>query len=133
MLGLVSGALSWGVGEMLLVSLRDAWVFPSLFGNLLPRSLHALNGAPTLSLYLLYFGVTFSLIPWWKHTDPLRESRLSVGAVAAAAMASLIFPFPQPWGLTIAVASSIAAQLAATWINSAERRSLEARWKQRHG
>jgi len=133
MLGLVSGALSWGVSEMLLVNLRDAWLMPSLFGSLLPRNLHALNGAPTLALYLLYFGVTFSLIPWWKHTDPLREARLSIGAVAGVAIASLIFPFPQPWGLTIAVASSIAAQLAATWIGSAERRSMEARWKQTHG
>jgi len=94
----------------------------------LPTSLQNANGA--LAIFLLYFAATFVLVPWWKHTDPTRESRLSVGAVMLVAFASLVFPFPQPWGLTIAVASAVAAQLAASWLSPEDRLEIERRYKQ---
>ncbi len=129
MLGLVCGSLSWFLDQALLVSLTDELQLGSLFGGMLPAALHTANGSPTLALYLLYFGVTFALVPWWKYTDPTRSSRLSVGAVMAVALASLIFPFPQPWGLTIAVASAVAAQLSANWLSPDERLEIERRYK----
>jgi hypothetical protein len=82
-------------------------------------------------MYLLYFGLTFVLVPWWTHTDPLRPSRLSVGATLTTALAALVVPFPQPWGLTIAVAGCVAAQLGATWLSPEDRAEIEAHWRTR--
>jgi serine/threonine protein kinase len=128
MLGLACGAFCWGLNHALLIDLTDNLGLGSLLGSMLPTSLQNANGA--LAIFLLYFAATFVLVPWWKHTDPTRESRLSVGAVMLVAFASLVFPFPQPWGLTIAVASAVAAQLAASWLSPEDRTEIERRYKQ---
>lgn len=117
LLGLVCGGAAYGLNQVLLVQLHDQWLVGSLAGGLLPSGLHASDGSPLLAAYLIYFAAVFCVLPWWKQTDPLRDSRLSVGFVVIAALAALIFPFPQPWGLAIAATASIAAQLSAVWLS----------------
>ena len=77
------------------------------------------DGAPLVSTYMIYFGVLFLLMRWWKQADPLRSSRLRLWpmavAVLAALLPSLVIRFPQPWGMYVAAIISLAVQLASPW------------------
>ncbi len=89
-----------------------------------PNRLHAADGTPFATAYLLYFGLLFGLLPWWKQTDPLRRHRLSLFSTAVlVALAIILQGFcPIPQGFLVAATCSLAVQLASPWINPEARR-----------
>ncbi len=72
--------------------------------------------APNLKGYLAYFAFLFPVLRWWKQADPLRAARLSLWSILCVAfwawLLHVAWPFPQPWGVMVAVAISVAVQLA---------------------
>lgn len=86
------------------------------------------SGRPLLPAYLAYFGGLMVVVRWWKMVDPLRRHRFSLFASAlcglAAWVTSMVFYFPQPWGIMIAVTMAIAVQLSAPWVSWEEREKM---------
>jgi len=120
-LGLGLGAAAWGLSDqVLLVDLASAqhtWqnvdtAFPAVDATLLTR-------------FLVFFAAVFAIPGWWKQTDPLRKSRVNLftlgWCVLWAGIVSVLWPFPQPWGLMLAATVSLSTQLAAPWMTSSER------------
>ncbi len=83
------------------------------------------NGAPMLGAYVLHFGLLMALLRWWKPSDPLRRSRLSVWSIAVAVVGGWLInqfvPMPQPWGMVTAGAIATSLQIAAPWVTPAAR------------
>lgn len=86
------------------------------------------NGQPMLPAYLAYFGCIFAAIRWWGQADPLRAARFSLFSTGLTVMWAwllhTIFYFPQPWGIVLAGAVSVATQLSAPWISPGDRNDL---------
>jgi hypothetical protein len=124
-IGLALGAAAYGCDRLLIVDLPfdNSFVNPSVFkGSGLGRSLYSMyssDGSPLLSAFLVYFGLLFLVVRWWRQADPLRSSRLSLGAtvstICVAWLINFFWPFPQPWGLMAAATISLAVQLASPW------------------
>ncbi|HEX5444734.1 MAG TPA: hypothetical protein VFW87_12925, partial [Pirellulales bacterium] len=120
LLGMALGAAAWAIKDLLLVQLTYDWRLPQ------PITRHYLNaqfydgdGVPRLVGHMAYFAFLLMVIRWWKQADPLRPARMSIWAALMAGfwgwLLALVWPFPQPWGIVIAVAMSIAVQLASPW------------------
>ncbi len=124
-IGLGLGAAAYGCDQLLIVDLPfdDSFVNQSVFkGSGLGQSLYKMyssDGSPLLSAFLVYFGLLFLMVRWWRQADPLRSSRLSLGATVStifvAWLINIFWPFPQPWGLMAAATISLAVQLASPW------------------
>ncbi len=115
--GLAIGLLAYGVDVALYADVA--------FGNV--RSANELwaswheGNQPSLVAYLAYFGGLFAILRWWIQADPLRNARLSLWALVLSGMWGFVIPFPQPWGIMLAMAISLAVQLSAPWISTGER------------
>ena len=119
-MGLGLGAAAWGLSDqVLLFDLAKAphtWnvesAVPSVDASLLTR-------------FLVFFAAVFAIPGWWKQTDPLRRSRVNLftlgWCVLWSGLVSLVWPFPQPWGLMLAATVSLSTQLAAPWMTSKDR------------
>jgi hypothetical protein len=125
-LGLVAagvGIVAWFLSRELLVSLRfelsdphGPWPRPTdvpyFFGT---------AGDPMIWSFVPYFAFLFLVPKWWKQTNPLRSSRLSLWSVILivlwAGILSAPWPFPQPWGIGLAAATSLAVQVASPWMD----------------
>ena len=87
--------------------------------------MYASDGSPLLPAFLVYFAGLFVILRWWKQSDPLRNTRLSLWATAAcvlwAFILNMFWQFPQPWGFMLAAVVSVAVQLAAPWMSPQER------------
>ena len=123
--GLVLGALAYGVHSSLYVDIA--------FGNVhqadnLWASWHEGN-QPSLVAYLAYFGGLFGILRWWLQADPLRNSRLSLWAIILSGFWGFVIPFPQPWGIMLAVAISVSVQLSASWMSTGERGRLRQQFR----
>jgi hypothetical protein len=122
-LGLGVGAVSWGLSDVLMVSLpRMSHGAGGDWGEntrIRLTGLFSLTGEPLAGAFLLFFGLLFLSLRWWRQADPLRPRRVSLGATALAVLAAWVIhifcPFPQPWGLMVAAAVSLATQLASPW------------------
>jgi len=122
--GLLIGALAFlgssflglQTADYLVVSVNDAGLWKNMYGP---------SGQPGLAVYLIHFAALMLVLRWWNQSDPVRPSRLSLMAVGAAVLCSwvlsLIWPFPQPWGIMLAAAMSVVVQLSSPWINSSQR------------
>jgi len=131
-IGLAVGAAAYGLDRTLLADFdqRLALNLPDDH----PANVHGLSDAlysaatPLLGAFLAYFAALFAVLRWWTQADPLRFTRLSVwatlGCVLAAWLIHLFWPFPQPWGMMLAVTISISVQLAAPWISETQRDQL---------
>ncbi len=119
-MGLGVGAASWLLGQWMLAIVPAIWPPLALSNEQLnlgtPLFDHAAD-QPTLMAHMLYFGLTFALVRWWKQVHPRRRSHLSLwlgGCTAVAAwLVSLVIPYPQPIGMLLAANMSLAAQIAA--------------------
>ncbi|MGE0607308.1 MAG: serine/threonine-protein kinase [Pirellulales bacterium] len=124
-IGLAVGAFAWFVHQSLFVRLN--WVaqpgMPVMDGYRL--TLIGPEGVPLLKGYLVYFGLLFPVLRWWRQADPVRPTRLSLWSVAVCAgwawMLGQVWPFPQPWGVMVAVTTAIATQLASPWVETRRR------------
>ena len=80
---------------------------------------------PALGSFMLFFGLLFATLRWWKQPDPLRNARLRLwdvaGCVLVAAAAQWIWPELHPWGLLVAGTMSISVQLASPWLSQQQR------------
>jgi hypothetical protein len=85
-----------------------------------------------LMTFLSYFGFLFMLVRWWRLSDPLRSTRLSLWATAIcvtwAGAIYMFWPFPanwpflpQPWGFMLAATIAISVQLSSPWIHPKQR------------
>jgi len=121
LLGVVAMALaSWLV-------LEPNYLIPPriVLGN--PAMLyHKPGGAPGLFASVAYFGLIMYLMRWWKMTDPLRDSRLSmlttVGCVMAAILIHLVLPYPR--GFLVAATMTMTIQISAPWLSREQQRKL---------
>ncbi len=125
--GLVIGAMAWGMMEFLAVELTyetSASAGEAVMGPVrqhLPEGFYAVDGTPLLPAFLAYFGFLFLILRWWRQADPGRATRLSLWAtgccVFAAWVLNLFWPFPQPWGFMVAGIVAVAVQLASPWVS----------------
>jgi len=128
--GLAIGAVACGMSQLLLLDVpdQDHWTAHA-FGhaNWLP-AMHRADGSPLFAAYLIYFAGLFAVLRWWRQMDPLRKNRLSIWATAVCLLWAWVMhslcSVPQPWGFILAATMSVAVQLAAPWINPAERAAL---------
>jgi hypothetical protein len=75
--------------------------------------------------FMTYFGFLYLVPRWWRQTDPLRRTRLSLFFTAVVGFWALVLHqfwwFPQPWGVMLAVTISMAVQFSGRWIAPADR------------
>jgi len=126
MVGLLFGAVAFGLGQVLMVEFNDSasLVVTGLPDNHIPDSLYSGDGHPLLPAFLIYFGSLFVLLRWWKQVDPLRKTRLSLWSVFVCVVAAWVmhqlWQFPQPWGFMLAANIAVTTQLSAPWSNGKE-------------
>jgi eukaryotic-like serine/threonine-protein kinase len=127
-LGMAVAVPTYGLFDQLLVNLPHDFDWSidrrGVFGHF--DQMIDSRGAPTLLAFLAYFGFLFMVPRWWKQTDPLRSTRLSIYYTVMTGLWAWIlhqfWPFPQPWGVIVAVTTSIAVQLASRWVPKDQRR-----------
>jgi serine/threonine protein kinase len=126
-IGLAVGGVAYGLSDVLLARLPNE-VDLSMDGpwqrDLVQRTYDS-YGLPLPVAFLAYFGFLYLVPRWWRQTDPLRRTRLSVYFTTVVAFWALVLHqfwfFPQPWGVMLAVTISIAVQLASRWVSPPER------------
>lgn len=125
-MGLLVGIACFGLFKMLLVEPQDLW-FSGQSNSLVERYpehfYSSSDGAPQLLTFLSYFAGLFVVLRFWKQTDPLRSSRLSLFVTAVCVLWALALHafLPFPHGVMLAGMISIAVQLSAPWFDSDER------------
>ncbi len=116
-IGLIVGSAAYLGSTVLLVQFDDSAQVHNFVQLEFSKNFYDAKGAPMLGAYLAYFGALFAGIRWWRQTDPLRRTRLSVWNVGAAVLIAWVvdwfWQFPQPWGLMVAAIISTSVQLAA--------------------
>ncbi len=88
--------------------------------NEVPAFLFA-NGRPQLAGHVIFFAGLFAVLGWWRQVNPLRRTRISIWATAICVLCGWMLLFPQPWGLMIATAISVAVQLSSPWVSADSR------------
>lgn len=79
---------------------------------------------------MAYFCLLFAVMRWWKMADPLRRTRLSIWSVFLCGLVAYMIPavgipFPQPWGVIVAVAIAVAVQMASPWASTEDRPAVQ--------
>jgi serine/threonine protein kinase len=124
------GALAYSLAHFLMLDI-SAGLERSISETELPHALYVSSGVPRLSAYMVHFALLMSVVRWWKITDPLRRTRLSLWAVFAVAvvdwMIHQIVPIGQPFGMLTAAGTVIAVQIGAPWENPSQRDVIVAR------
>lgn len=125
-IGLGLGALAFFSAAFLDVDLPYDAKFTQPHNYQLPPSFYE-AGRPLLMAYLACFGTMFVLVRWWRQADPLRATRMSLGAmiisIVLAWLVAALWVFPQPWLMMVAGAMSASVQLASTWVHPKLRQS----------
>ena len=124
-IGMVIGAVAHFLSNWLLIEPSFLLEAQPIFGQ---RSsiLYQGNNVPRLLASVGYFGALMSLMSWWKLTDPLRETRLSmlttVSCVVTAILVHFVLPYPR--GFLVGAIIAMAVQIAAPWLGGQQRRKL---------
>lgn len=97
--------------------------------NPMRASQFVIPGIPILPAYLILFCSLFMILRWWRQTDPVRRTRLSLLAVGLclvwAAVLSHTFDFAPLWNCIMAVVISISVQLASPWLHPEDRKIIQ--------
>ena len=116
--GVGLGAGAWALAELLLVNVplaRDSALREVIGG----REFLPVGG------WMLYFGTLLASRRWWRHADGFRPKRLRVRTVLVTSgvglLATLLSGVPVEYGLPLAAATSVVAQLAAVWTPAKKR------------
>jgi serine/threonine protein kinase len=128
--GMAVGGMSLWLNQMLLVNVPTADTFHAAIDRIGPHSLIEAGGKgqPSLTGYMVFFGVLFALQRWWRQADSFRKKRLAVWSIIPSAFVAMaltaLFTFPTVWGTVWAAALSATVQLSATWVSPNERVAL---------
>jgi len=124
-IGLALGVVAYGIDASLYVDVGFGAVHRTgdLWG-----SWHD-GDQPSLVAHLAYFGGLFGILRWWLQADPLRRSRLSLWAIVLSGLWGFVIPFPQPWGMMLAIAISVAVQISAPWMSTGQRTRLRQQFR----
>ncbi len=121
------GALAYLVGDFLLLNPGDGMI-RTIEETELPQALYVSNASPRLAAYMVHFALLMAIVRWWKITDPLRRTRLSIWSVFAVCVVDWaiqqIVPISQPLGWLIAAGTVIATQIGAPWENPRQRETV---------
>jgi hypothetical protein len=125
-LGFLVGGASFLLAQFL--NFQPSHILPLDHGNR-PGNFHASDGTPLLGAYLVFFGVLFFAVRWWRQADPMRHRRLSVVQCLVVMLTAIVLSAfcPLPQGFLIAGATSVAVQLAAPWLSDDDQRQLRER------
>ena len=87
-----------------------------------------MQSVPLLPGYLIFFGVLFGILRWWRQADPVRKTRLSILSVLVCLIWATIFSHllnvPLTGNCIIAVVISVSAQLASPWFHPDNREEI---------
>jgi hypothetical protein len=123
-IGLAMGLVAFATATYLKVELPHDRGFGEIGYNL-PAAFYGADGSPLLAAYVAALGTLFVLLRWWRQTDPLRSTRLSVWAMIVSTLAAwlvaAVWLFPQPWLPMVACSMSASVQLAGRWLNPRQR------------
>lgn len=77
---------------------------------------------------VVYFGLMFLVVRWWRSTEYVRRSRIGFGKIFAVAvfawLLSTVAWFPQPAGMVLAGVIALATQAASPWCPPSRRVAL---------
>ncbi len=121
--GAALGALSFAASQLLMAPVGASELgSEALLGEMYEEVFR--NGTPMMVVFMLQFAVLFGVLRWWRQADPLRRTRLSLLAVGACVLVSLLLPLPQPWSFMMAGVMSIAVQVSSLWLTEDKREEL---------
>ena len=87
------------------------------------------EGNLMLPAFLIFFGLLFVVLRWWRQSDPVRKTRLSLWAVGVCLIWAILFAdvfrFPTIAACVVALSIAASTQLAAPWISSQRRQQVE--------
>ncbi|MGV3485664.1 MAG: serine/threonine-protein kinase [Planctomycetaceae bacterium] len=117
------GALAYLIANFLMLDLNAG--LGRISDTELPSALYQSDGTPRLSAYMVHFALLLAVIRWWRTTDPLRRTRLSLWSVFAVTvvdwMIQQLVPIGQPFAMLVAAGTVIAIQTGAPWENPKQR------------
>lgn len=124
LVGMAIGGVATALSEWLLFEPTYLLANQPVIGG--KSNLLYVNGMPTLLAAVGYFGGLLAILQWWKLTDPLRETRLSMLTTVSFVLAAIIahFVLPYPRGFMIAATIAMAVQISAPWLSTVQRRKL---------
>ena len=83
------------------------------------------NGLPTMSGFMMYFGLLFLIRRWWWQADSFRKSRFRISSALVTlflgVVLSAILPFSEQLGAIWALAISAVVQLSSGWTPQEDR------------
>lgn len=86
------------------------------------------SGIPLFPAYLIFFAVLFGILRWWRQSDPIRRTRMSILSVAVclvvAAVFSHLLSVPLTGNCILAVVISVSVQLASPWFHPNNREEI---------
>ena len=84
-----------------------------------------IRGLPIFPAYLIFFAGLFGILRWWRQTDPVRKTRLSLLNVALCLIWATVFSHllnvPLTSSCMLAVVISVSVQLASPWLHPTNR------------
>ncbi len=84
-----------------------------------------LAGTETAQACEVFFAALFVIIRWWRKTDPVRKTRLSILGVTYcliwAVVLSHLLNVPLTVNCVLAIVVSVSAQLASPWLHPDDR------------
>lgn len=123
LIGLILGVIGLALGAWTKLSLPPSWWIDPL---ILPPELALWTGHPEHPNFLaqaVYFGLGFGAIGWWKLTARDRPARFRIAPALMASLVGLVlgvvWPFPQPWGLSVLALVAVASQIVSPWSRAA--------------
>ena len=122
-MGLAAGAAAWWIADFLKLTLPIESPLEGVGFERWPECY--IGGKPTIVAYMGYFGLVFFVLDWWGATSPTRTTRWNIadGFVALfwGFVIHMIFPFPQGWGVVVAVSTALAVPLAFPLVRKTQR------------
>lgn len=125
--GVFTGVFSYALTRYL--QFQPNYVIPDFrmmdFNHFSPN-LYEPNGMPRLAGFIVFFGLLFAAIRWWRQADPTRRFRLSLlGTVFTVAMTMVLqAALPLPQGFLLAGVTTVAVQMSSPWLSTDEREEM---------
>jgi hypothetical protein len=125
--GIMVGFLAYGIEQQLLLNLANIQDLGSkgIFVSVGRHQLMDFQQQPTLAAYVVFFAGLFGLRRWWWHADSFRSRRLKISTSLLTLLLgyglTVVFAFPNVWGMMWALAISSVVQLSSVWTPKTER------------